>query len=58
LTRSFDVFHLTNVEISDKTQKSLVAWVLSLYVLLVLLVITGFLLGRKYVAKLLAAGKI
>jgi len=58
LTRSFDIFHLTNVDISDKTLKGLVAWLISGYLLLLLLVITGFLLGRKYVAKLLAAGKI
>jgi len=58
LTRSFDIFHLTNVNISDKTLKGLVAWLISGYLLLLLLVITGFLLGRKHVAKLLAVGKI
>jgi hypothetical protein len=58
LTRSFDIFHLTNVDISVKNSKGLVAWLIPVYLLLLLLLITGFLLGRKYVAKLLAAGKI
>jgi len=56
--RSFDTYHLTNVDVSDKTQKSQLVWILTGFGLLVLLVITGFLLGRKYVGKLLAAGKI
>jgi hypothetical protein len=58
LIQSFDIYHLKNVDISDKTIKGLVAWLISGYLLLLLLVITGFLLGRKYFAKLLAAGKI
>jgi hypothetical protein len=58
LTQSFDIFHLTNVDISDKSIKPLVTWLIAVFLLLLLLVITGFLLRRKYVAKLLAAGKI
>jgi hypothetical protein len=58
LAQSFDIFHLTNVDISDKTLKGLVAWLIAGYLVLILLVIIGFLLGRMYVAKLLAAGKI
>jgi len=56
--QSFDTYHLTNVDVSDKTLKGLLIWLLSGLILLVSLVITGFLLGRKYVGKLLAAGKI
>jgi hypothetical protein len=58
LKGSFDIFRLTNVDISDKTLKEVATWLVVGYISLLLLVITGFLLGRKYVAKLLAAGKI
>jgi hypothetical protein len=58
LTQSFDAFHLTNVDISDKTPKDFPVWLLLGIILPVLLVITGILLARKYVAKLLAAGKM
>jgi hypothetical protein len=56
--QSFGIFQLTNVDISDKTLKGLVGWLIAGYFVLILLVVTGFLLGRKYVARLLAAGKI
>lgn len=56
--QSFDTYHLTNVDVSDKSQRGLLIWLIAGSILLLSLVITGFLLGRKYVGKLLAAGKI
>jgi len=50
------IYYISRTQtLTYKTLKGLVAWLISGYLLLFLLVITGFLLGRKYVAKLLAA---
>jgi hypothetical protein len=52
------MFQLTKIDISDPNHKCVVAWLLSGFLLLLLLGITGFVLGRKYITKLLVAGKI